>query len=25
VSEQGMEWIKMENIDGEVVTKLMPE
>lgn len=25
VSEQGMEWIKMENKDGEVVTKLMPE
>ena len=25
VSEQSMEWIKMENIDGEVVTKLMPE
>jgi len=25
ISEQGMEWIKMENIDGEVVTKLMPE
>lgn len=25
VSEQGMEWIKMENENGEVVSKLMPE
>ena len=25
VSEQGMEWIKMKNINEEVVTKLMPE
>jgi len=25
ISEQGMEWIDMENKDGEVVTKLMPE
>ena len=25
VSEQGMEWVNMENIDGVVVTKLMPE
>ena len=25
VSEHGMEWIKMENNKGEVVTKLMPE
>lgn len=25
VSEQGMEWIKMENSEGEVVSKLMPE
>ena len=25
VSEQGMEWVKMENINKEVITKLMPE
>lgn len=25
ISEQGMEWIKMENDKGEVVSKLMPE
>jgi hypothetical protein len=25
VSEQGMEWIKMENDKGEIVSKLMPE
>jgi len=25
VSEQGMEWISMENNKGEIVTKLMPE
>lgn len=25
ISEQGMEWIKMENDQGEVVSKLMPE
>ncbi len=25
VSEQGMEWIKMENKDGDIVSKLMPE
>jgi hypothetical protein len=25
VSEQGMEWVNMENINGDVVTKLMPE
>lgn len=25
ISEQGMEWIKMENDNGEVVSKLMPE
>lgn len=25
ISEQGMEWINLENNDGELVTKLMPE
>lgn len=25
ISEEGMEWIKMENNDGEVVSKLVPE
>ena len=25
ISEQGMEWVKMENIDNEVIMKLMPE
>ena len=25
ISEQGMEWVKMENNKGEVITKLMPE
>lgn len=25
VTEQGMEWVNMENINGDVVTKLMPE
>ncbi|WP_298393601.1 hypothetical protein [Flavobacterium sp.] len=25
ISEQGMEWIKMENDNGEVISKLMPE
>jgi hypothetical protein len=25
LSEQGMEWIKMENNKGEVINKLMPE
>lgn len=25
ISEQGMEWVKMENSDGEIISKLMPE
>ncbi|MCK5743057.1 MAG: hypothetical protein KAH48_12660, partial [Chlorobi bacterium] len=25
ISEQGMEWVNMEDIDGKIVNKLMPE